>query len=202
MKFTQRTWWLAALSLAACDGNTVKDQLGLYRSAPDEYTVVSRPPLSVPPQFGLRPPSATASSPNEQPASDQAASLVLGGAGKPDTAVTPVTASPVVKAKAGKVAPASGADAQFLKKAGADQADPNVREALVEEKYQQIEKKASEGWMDKLDWTSNSKDPMVDAAKEAERIQRNSDGGKPVTEGETPQVKGRDKGLLGDILDY
>ena len=45
------------IALAACDSNTVKDTLGLERTAPDEYRVVSRPPLSVPPDFTMRPPT-------------------------------------------------------------------------------------------------------------------------------------------------
>ena len=39
--------------LCAC-GLTKKD-LGLEKSSPDEMKVVSRAPLSIPPEFGLRP---------------------------------------------------------------------------------------------------------------------------------------------------
>ncbi len=39
--------------LCAC-GLTKKD-LGLEKNAPDEMKVVSRAPLSIPPEFGLRP---------------------------------------------------------------------------------------------------------------------------------------------------
>lgn len=189
-----------AVTLSACSSNTVKDTLGLYRSAPDEYRVVARPPLSVPPQFGLRAPSVTDSQPGYVPADKQAESLLLGEGSTPaDTAVKPVTAKAAKKAKG---APLSSADAQFLKQAGAEAADPAVREQLVEEHYQRIEKKESENWLDKLDWSKEKKEPLVDAKKEAERIQTNEDAGKPVTEGETPQVKGRDTGLLGEIFDY
>src|SRR5437762_1614075 len=99
------------VALTACSGNTVKTTLGLDRAAPDEFRVVSRPPLSVPPQFELKPPSATASAPNQLPADKQAQSVVL-GSGKP-----------VAETKAG-----TSAESAFLKRAGADTADPKVRE--------------------------------------------------------------------------
>lgn len=44
---------LAVLLLAAC--GLTRDDLGVDKTAPDEMLVVSRAPLSVPPEFGLRP---------------------------------------------------------------------------------------------------------------------------------------------------
>lgn len=202
MKTWQGVLALALLATASgCSSNTVKDTLGLYRSAPDEYRVVSRPPLSVPPQFGLKPPSPTDMPPGQLPASEKAENLVLGNGSVPaDTSVKPVSSKAAPKAKKGVAV--SSADSRFLQKVGAGQADPNVRQVLVEENYQKLEKEESEGWMDKLNWTKDKKDPTVDATKEAERIQKNEDAGKPVTEGETPEVKGRDTGLMGKILGY
>jgi hypothetical protein len=209
-----KSWHFAvaagAFTLSACSGSTVKDTLGLTRSAPDEYRVVSRPPLSVPPQFGLRPPSATELSPGQVPASDQAESLLLGGGSahgslNADTAVLPVTrsnaGSPVKGAQKGPAKDMGAADSQFLQNAGAASANPRVREELVEERYTRMEQKESAPWWDVLDWTSD-KEPMVDAKKEAQRIQQNEDEGKPVTEGSTPEIKGRDTGILGKIFDY
>ena len=47
---------IAALGIVvSCSGN-VQDSLGLRRSAPNEFRVVSNPPLSLPPEFSLRPP--------------------------------------------------------------------------------------------------------------------------------------------------
>lgn len=40
-------------SLSACSG--VKKKLGLENSAPDEFLVTSRAPLSLPPEYDLRP---------------------------------------------------------------------------------------------------------------------------------------------------
>ncbi|MBY0407313.1 MAG: DUF3035 domain-containing protein [Rickettsiales bacterium] len=191
--------FLAALFASGCSGSSVKDTLGLTRSAPDEYRVVSRPPLSVPPQFALRPPSATDTAPGQVPASAQAQSIITGSVSA-DTAVKPVTVGNAVAPKNG--ASIGAADSQFLQNAGASSANPHVREELVEERYQRMQEKEESSWLDALDWTKDKKDPMVDASKEAERIQKNEDEGKPVTEGKTPETKGRDTGLLGDIFGY
>ncbi|HEV2082123.1 MAG TPA: DUF3035 domain-containing protein [Brevundimonas sp.] len=43
-----------ALSLGACGG--VRQSLGLSRVTPDEFLTVSTAPLSLPPEYGLRPP--------------------------------------------------------------------------------------------------------------------------------------------------
>ena len=60
-QFLARTAILAAalLSLAGCDD--VRSALGMDRHVPDETQVVSRPVLTLPPDYNLRPPgSATA----------------------------------------------------------------------------------------------------------------------------------------------
>lgn len=44
---------LTVFLLSAC--GLTRDDLGVEKSAPDEMLVVSRAPLSVPPEFGLRP---------------------------------------------------------------------------------------------------------------------------------------------------
>ncbi len=41
-------------SLCACS-NVTKETLGLGKNAPDEFMVTTRPPLSLPPEYDLRP---------------------------------------------------------------------------------------------------------------------------------------------------
>ena len=43
---------LASLALGGCGG--VRQSLGLVRTSPDEFAVVAKPPLVLPPDFGLR----------------------------------------------------------------------------------------------------------------------------------------------------
>ena len=53
---TLRLLTVAALTLAvsACGG--FREQLGLEKQSPDEFRVVSRAPLTLPPDYSLRPP--------------------------------------------------------------------------------------------------------------------------------------------------
>lgn len=56
---------LAALpGLAAC-GDDLQRTFGFSRNAPDEFTVTTRAPLSMPPSFALRPPRPGADRPQE-----------------------------------------------------------------------------------------------------------------------------------------
>lgn len=195
--------------LSACGGETVKDTLGLNREAPDEFRVVSRPPLSVPPQFNLRPPAGPGEAVTTQAADKQAEALLLGTSGRADgnlftlqpgtaeTAVQPVAAEPLNKSKR------DTPETNFLERAGATGADPSIRQALEQDRTTATQPpEEEEDWWDVLSTMPPKKDPMVDAKKEAERIRQNKDGDKPITEGETPEVKGRDTGILGRILDY
>jgi hypothetical protein len=201
----------AALALGACDGGSVKDTLGLSKKAPDEFRVVSRPALSVPPQFNLRPPSISDVSPTHTPADRQAQSLVLGTPlnsqsgdtyslePPTDAAVMPVQAGPVGSAK--PLGAATPGESQLLKNAGAAQADPRVRQQLTEEKNSIVTQEEESSWWDIMG-SKQQKEPLVDAKGEANRIEQNKAQGKPVTEGETPETKGRDTGTLGRILGY
>lgn len=47
---------LAAGVVAGCGGRTVQDTFGYQRRAPDEFAVVRRAPLIIPPDYQLRPP--------------------------------------------------------------------------------------------------------------------------------------------------
>lgn len=50
---------ICLVMIAGCGGgNDIKSTLGLRRQAPDEFVVISNPPLRVPPEFKLTPPSS------------------------------------------------------------------------------------------------------------------------------------------------
>ncbi len=67
---------LALLCLTACGGDA-RGVLGLEREAPDEFVVVSRPPLSVPPDFTLEAPDVNKTGPRAS-MSDQAREALIG----------------------------------------------------------------------------------------------------------------------------
>lgn len=160
------------LLLASCGDTTVKETLGLDRRAPDEFRVVSRPPLSVPPQFDLRPPGIDGEN-TYTSTRDKAQATILGS-----------------ESTAGKEKRGTAAESGFLQKAGVAQADPNVRKELTEKKINEEIKQEENSWWDRITTLPGSKDPVVKADDEAERLKKNKEEGKLVTEGETPETGG------------
>jgi hypothetical protein len=187
---------LACAALTACgSGADMKETLGLNRQAPDEFRVLPRPPLSVPPEFNLRPPGQESEYVSGLPAQTKAHDAVLGtndAAASPqkglaDTAVVPVTSSPLP----------SGADGQLLADAGANKADPHIRQKLLDDKTGGIVSKDP----NYLFGGKKADEPQVDPAKEAERLKQDKDQNQPPTAGgDTPVIEQKDKGILGDIF--
>jgi len=87
-----------------------------------------------------------------------------------------------------------------LSKAGADKALPGIRKTVNEETTSMIE--ADKGFADKvLFWqTPPAPGEPVDATKESERLRQNNALGKPVTDGQTPQIERTKKGWLEGIF--
>ena len=68
----------AAFTLGACD---VAETFGIGREGPDEFAVLRHAPLSVPPDFRLRPPEPGAVRPQEQPRRESARQTLTGAGG-------------------------------------------------------------------------------------------------------------------------
>ena len=191
---------LLPLLLNACDNGGMRETLGLTRDAPDEFSVVSRPPLSLPPDFNLRPPKP-GEAPRGTPTDVQAHSLLTGKAPSTsatdadlvqptvDTAVTPVVRSDVL----------TGGESSLLKRAGADQADDSIRDKLTTDAATPRDNSDAQTLLDQIDGKSKD-EPVVDAKKEAERLRENKDDGKPVTEGDTPNEEVHKKSLIDRIF--
>ena len=67
----------AVAAVAGCSG-TVQDSLGLGKRQPDEFQVVRRAPLILPPDYSLRPPEPGAPGPIVQDTSAQAQEILIG----------------------------------------------------------------------------------------------------------------------------
>lgn len=67
----------ALLALSACTG-TVQENLGLGKRSPDEFQVVRRAPLILPPDYSLRPPEPGAPGPAAQDTASQAEEILTG----------------------------------------------------------------------------------------------------------------------------
>ena len=103
------------LALSACEG--VKKQLGFTKQSPDEFKVVSRAPLSLPPDYNLRPPEPGIPRPQEGTTSQQAKNAIF-RLQQPEAG----TLEPKIESD-----DRSLAELSLLKAAGAGQADPNIR---------------------------------------------------------------------------
>jgi len=174
---------IAAL-LAGCDSGDLRRSLGLDSRGPDEFRVVSRAPLDVPPDFGLRPPDPGAARPNELPVREQAKETVFGAA------------TPESKLIAGR----TPGESALLSQAGAVGVDNSIRETVNRESAQLAN--ADRSLTDRLIFWQNTPPPgtVVDAAAEQQRLRENAALGKPATEGETPIIQRKRQGWLEGIF--
>lgn len=65
----------AGVLLSGC-GSDFKRMVGIERTPPDEFAVESRAPLTIPPDFNLRPPAPGATRPQEASAADRARGVI------------------------------------------------------------------------------------------------------------------------------
>ena len=174
-----------AATLSACEGG-IGDALGLGKNAPDEFAVVRNAPLTLPPDFTLRPPRPGEARPNEESVREQARVALFNEAGA--LAIDDSTAA------------ATQGEAAFVERAGAADVDPNIRH-IVDREFSGYASE-DENFIDSLLFWQEEQPPgeVVDAAAEAERLRENAEAGKPVTAGETPTIKRREKALLEGVF--
>jgi hypothetical protein len=187
---------------AACSGGEVRQSLGLNQKAPDEFVVYSRPPLSVPPEFDLRPPRPGEENPTLTTPEDDARQLLLGTKRKP-ASLDGVEAAPSVETAVVPVLAAdapSQAQSSFLSKAGADKVEGDIRKQLQADKVAEPQKKKKAQSLYEELVSDDKTEPVVDAKKEAERIRANKDTNKPITDGETPVEDQKKKSVLDRIF--
>lgn len=182
---------VVALSLTGCD--SAREAFGFNKNSPDEFAVVTRAPLTIPPDYGLRPPRPGAERPQEKPVRDAAkGTLMATGGGNQTPPAAQAPAPPQVALSKGERALLSAADA--LK------ADPDIRQKIDRESHLLAE--ADRSFVDRLIFWQKPQPPgsAVDPAKESQRIRENQALGEPATKGETPVIKRRERGWLEGIL--
>lgn len=180
-------------TLAACGG--FREQLGLTKQSPDEFRVVSRAPLTVPPDFALRPPEPGAPRPQEGTPSQQAERAVFRNATGQQTASNQGVATQTA------IRPnRSLGEQSLLNAAGTQQAEPNIR-LIVERETKQINEE-SDRFVDILVFWDNRTPAgtVVDPQAELRRLQENAALGLPATTGPTPQIIRRRKAPLEGIF--
>ncbi len=109
-----------ALPLGGCSGN--QEFLGRSRQAPDEFAVYSRAPLSMPPDFALRPPGSGGGTRPQAVAPRKAAKKALLG---PRAAASPAPAKGLADASPGTMS--------LIRQTGGFNADPAIRATVNRE---------------------------------------------------------------------
>jgi Protein of unknown function (DUF3035) len=184
---------LGMLALAGCAGGSVQKALGMGKRAPDEFSVVARAPLVVPPDFELRPPRPGEVRPQTGGPADQARAALVGQ--------TPLPAANGLAAAGQPAAPATSAGQQALvAEAGGGTADPQIRRQIAEENQSLVQVEQS-----LFTWAMEWRQPStlgaaVDAPAEAERLRANRAKGEPPTAGDTPTVVERRQSPLGALV--
>ncbi len=165
---------LVLLPLAACGGaDNVARNIGLVRDAPDEFTVTTRAPLSMPPDFTVRAPQPGAQRPQERTPRQAAEAALVPGAALSG----PAGVSPGQQALLGAAGPAAPA---------------GIRNEINREASTDSE---SRSLTDRLMFWKSAPPPgtVVDPNREAQRLRENAALGQPVQSGDTPIIQ-RDKG--------
>ncbi len=174
------------IMLSACE--SARKVIGTVKAPPDEFAVYSRPPLSLPPNYGLRPPEPGRARPQVITPTIEAKAAILGKTATIDPNLN----------KAGGESPGT---LSILKATGGINADPSIRQVVNQEtSILSVEDKR---FLDKLIFWVDDKPfqgTVVDAAKEQKRIQKNQALGNEITDGETPEIK-RKRGIKG-LLDF
>lgn len=167
-------WPLALIVLSLVAGcSNVKRELGVGRNSPDEFAVVKRAPLSLPPEYNLRAPSSEYLPPASE-VSQQARGVLMTG--------TSAAAS------------TDAADQSFLQRTGAAQADPDIRSAINRDNgYIALQSRTVADrlifWSDKEADLSKMPASIVDATAEAERLEKNKQEGKAANDGNVPVIE-------------
>ena len=169
------------LLLSGC-GDSLTRTFGLTRDAPDEFSVTTRAPLAMPPEFSLRPPRPGAARPQEQSDRDQA-----------ELALAP-------QAALANNAPAGLTPGQnALLQAAGSAAPADIRSKIDQDT--QLDR-PQRGFADKmLFWqTPPPAGTQIDAQKETQRLRENAALGKDSTVGSTPIIQTPKKGFLQGIF--
>lgn len=186
-----------ALALPAC--SSVRRTFGIDRSVPDEFAVVSRAPLAMPPDFALHPPRPGAPRPQEGTSSQRAEAVVFGSNTQRGSATA---GQGGVAGQGGRTAPVTAGEGALLTRAGADRAQPDIRQ-VVERETANLEL-ADRSFVDRLMFWQTQPPPgtVVDPRAESARLANNAALGRPLNEGDVPVIERRRRAPLEGMFDW
>jgi len=159
-----------AASVAGCD--SIRQAAGQDKQSPDEFAIVTKAPLVIPPDYNLRPPTAGAA-PTNQLAPTQAAQAALFTA---DAATVAASLPPSM----------STGERYLLVNAGVQNADPAIRQEIASDAAST--RAGDESFTNSLLFGSSTPaaDPAVNADAEARRIDAQKAGGAASPTATTP----------------
>jgi hypothetical protein len=158
---------LAAGAVALMGCQTIRDATGLSKEGPDEFAVVTKAPLIIPPEFNLRPPRDGAPPVNQVQPTDVAQSALF------DTQDPAATAKTI----AGDY---SEAEKMLLATSHATNPDPSIRQQIASDGRSM--EAADDNFTKQVLFWQNSKEQgaNVDAETEAKRMDAQKNGGQSV----------------------
>ena len=164
--------------LAACSLEGTREMLGMGKQVPDEYLVVERAPLTLPPNFDLRPPRPGAVGTQYVDLRNQAERILRNLSDDPPS-------------NASERAISEGEIAR-LTDAGALNVDSEVRALMDGDNGNRVAE--DQRFVDDLMfWQGDDASALIVApVAEAERLRINAAAGLPVTYGNTPTIERRE----------
>ncbi len=171
------------IALAGCSGlgDTLSRTFGVTRDAPDEFSVTTQAPLSMPPDFNIRPPQPGAARPQEVSARTQAQQALM-----PQTTLSAQTDD-------------MSAGQQALLAAAGPPAPANIRNEIA---HDPTLNSTGGTFADRLMFWRPAPQPgiVVNAAAEAQRLRQNAALGQSPESGVTPIIQPKPRGWLEGIF--
>ena len=178
VKFSAIILLMIGFTLCSCGG--LSKSLGLTKQKLDEFEVARNAPLTLPPDYTLKPPVPGAPRPQEEEIVSKAKEDVFG------------EQQTINSKSAGEMA--------LLGEANALDVDTNIRRKIKEE-YSIFLEEDDSFFEDILFWKAAPKiGTIVDAEAEEQRLKENAALGLPPDVGDTPVIKRREKALLEGIF--
>ncbi len=174
---------LAVGAMAGCGG--VGKSLGFGKQSPDEFAVVRNAPLTLPPDYTLRPPRPGAQRPQEETIRQKAENTVFTRAVE--------TNDPSSQLE-------SEGEYALLRQAGALETNPNIKREINEE-FTIYAQESESFFEDLLFWRAEQ--PLgesIDAQEEAQRLNENAAMGLPPNSGDTPVIERREQAIFEGIF--
>jgi len=187
--FNRLIYVMTIFSLSACGDS--RSIVGLHKQSPDEFEVITRAPLSLPPDYSLRAPAPGKQRPQEKTIRSAARDELIKSTLK--TEKTGVLPRKGIKTN-------SPGEAALLTRAEALNADDSIREKISLESNALI--KANKDLLAKLLFWKEAEKPgvAIDQMQEAKRIREARAEGKSINQGDVPSIKRKKRGFFEGIF--